>query len=71
MPTYDFRCKPCGQEYEIQQSMNAPHPICLDCGNDMERWIKSAPVVHGRGARGREQAARSLPQCGKGCRCCP
>ncbi|NOX43076.1 MAG: zinc ribbon domain-containing protein [Gammaproteobacteria bacterium] len=71
MPIYDFRCNPCGQQCEVQQSMNAPPPICLDCGNDMERWFSSVPVVHGGAARGREQAARSLPQCGKGCRCCP
>jgi putative FmdB family regulatory protein len=71
MPIYDFRCKPCGQQCEVQQSMLAVPPKCQDCGNNMERWISSAPAVHGGAARGREQAARSIPQCGKGCRCCP
>jgi len=71
MPIYDFRCKPCEQQCEVQQPMNAPVPICSDCGNAMDRWFSTAPVVHGAGARGREQAVQSLPQCGKGCRCCP
>jgi len=71
MPIYDFRCKPCGQQLEVRQSMNASAPVCTACGSRMERWFCSAPAVHGRGAQGREQAARSLPQCGKGCRCCP
>lgn len=73
MPTYDYRCKPCEQECEVRRSMSetSSPPVCSSCGNDMERWFKSAPAVHGVAARGREQAVRSLPQCGKGCRCCP
>jgi putative FmdB family regulatory protein len=71
MPIYDFRCRLCEQQREVRQSINASPPVCPDCGSGMERWIGSAPAVHGASSRGREQAARSLPQCGKGCRCCP
>lgn len=71
MPIYDFRCTSCAQQIEVTQSMNASSPICQRCDIDMERWISCAPAVHGAVALGREQAARSLPQCGKGCRCCP
>jgi hypothetical protein len=35
------------------------------------RLILSAPAIHGAMARGRDLAARSIPECGKGCRCCP
>lgn len=71
MPTYDFRCKHCRQHSEVQQSMSAPVPTCPSCGGGLERWFHAAPVVHGVASSGREQAIRSLPQCGKGCRCCP
>lgn len=71
MPIYDFLCKPCGQQREVYQSMNTSPPVCPDCGNAMKLWIRSAPAVHGGAARGREQAVGALPQCGKGCRCCP
>lgn len=71
MPIYDFRCEPCGQQREVHQPMNASPPVCPDCGRGMELCFHSAPAVHGGAAAGREQAVRSLPQCGKGCRCCP
>ncbi len=71
MPIYDYRCPQCGYQRERMQSMNAPPPDCPTCSDTMERWIKTAPAIHGGAAHGREQAARSLPQCGKGCSCCP
>lgn len=71
MPIYDFRCVQCDQQSEVMQPMDASPPLCQHCGNDMERWHHSAPVVHGAASVGREQAVRSLPQCGAGCRCCP
>lgn len=71
MPSYNFRCKQCEQHIEVQQPMNASAPACPGCGNGMERWFHTAPVVHGSASSGRELAARSLPQCGKSCSCCP
>ena len=71
MPTYDYRCTYCGKQCELNQSMSASPPECPGCGNGMERWFSAAPAVHGGAAYGRERAVRSLPQCGKGCRCCP
>lgn len=71
MPIYDFRCKSCEQQREVRQPMSASPPLCANCGQEMELWFQSAPVVHGGAAIGREQAVRSLPQCGKSCRCCP
>lgn len=71
MPIYDYRCIACKHEEEVIHPMNASAPNCSSCGNAMEKWFKSAPVVHGAQAVGRELAAQSLPQCGSGCRCCP
>ncbi|WP_078476483.1 FmdB family zinc ribbon protein [Solemya elarraichensis gill symbiont] len=71
MPTYDFQCTQCGYQHELLQSMNAPPPDCPTCGDCMKQLIRTAPTVHGGAAFGREQAVRSLPQCGKGCSCCP
>ena len=71
MPTYDYRCHACGRDFEAFHALAAPKPPCPDCGGEAVRVLLSAPPVHGGMAQGREQAARSLPQCGKGCRCCP
>lgn len=28
MPTYEFKCRTCGHEFEKMQGMNDPNPIC-------------------------------------------
>jgi putative FmdB family regulatory protein len=71
MPTYDYRCNQCHEQFEIHHGLSAPTPVCQRCGGDTSRIYLTAPAVHGAMARGRELAAKSLPQCGKGCRCCP
>lgn len=71
MPYYDYECQACHERFEVRQSIEAPAPACPDCGGHSVRIILSAPAVHGAFARGRELAARSIPVCGKGCRCCP
>ena len=71
MPTYDYRCQDCHDEFEAFHTMSDPSPNCGACGGETARILRRAPVFHGVMARGREAAASSLPQCGKGCRCCP
>ena len=71
MPYYGYQCQACHDRFEVRQSVESPAPECPRCGGDTVRVILSAPAVHGALARGREQAARSIPVCGKGCRCCP
>jgi putative FmdB family regulatory protein len=71
MPTYDYRCVHCNASFQAKHSMHAGAPSCPDCGGLTRKVILSAPALHGDAARGREQAAGSLPECGKGCRCCP
>lgn len=71
MPTYDYRCLQCNLAFQIVHSMSACAPACPDCAGPMKQLILSAPAFHGGMASGREQAVGSLPECGKGCRCCP
>ena len=71
MPVYDFECADCRSTFERLQSMSAPEPQCPRCGGRTRRTLLSAPAVHGAAVQGRDQAVRSLPTCGKGCRCCP
>lgn len=71
MPTYDYRCILCHTDFEAHHGLSAPAPACHRCGGEARRVYLSAPAVHGAMARGRDLAVRSLPECGKGCRCCP
>ena len=71
MPSYDFRCTACAQTFEARRGMFDPDPPCPRCGGVVAKVILSAPAVHGSNSLGREQAVRALPECGKGCRCCP
>ena len=71
MPTYDYLCTECRTQFEANHAIADTPPPCAACGGKARRVILSAPAVHGFQARGRDSAARSLPECGKGCRCCP
>ena len=71
MPTYDYRCGECAAVFEASHGVADPAPTCRRCGGQCSRVLLTAPAVHGAMARGRDQAARSLPECGRGCRCCP
>lgn len=71
MPNYDYRCRSCRNTFEAVHMMSATPPPCPACGGAVGRIFVRAPAVHGFMARGRERASGSLPQCGKGCRCCP
>jgi putative FmdB family regulatory protein len=71
MPTYDYRCDDCAHTFEAFHAMGAPKPSCETCGGATSRVLIRAPAIHGVMARGRAVAAGSLPECGKGCRCCP
>ncbi|MBI2311332.1 MAG: zinc ribbon domain-containing protein [Betaproteobacteria bacterium] len=71
MPSYDFRCPRCRRVFEVSRRIGAADPLCPGCGGAVEPVFLVAPAVHGVDAAGRELAARSLPECGKGCSCCP
>jgi putative FmdB family regulatory protein len=71
MPTYDYQCRECQTRFEARHAIDDEIPPCIACGGEARRLILSPPAVHDFLARGRDKAARSLPECGKGCRCCP
>ena len=40
MPTYDYRCRECGRDFEVFQRMSdQPGASCPDCGHVAERLI--------------------------------
>lgn len=40
MPTYDYRCRACGRDFEVFQRMSdRPGAPCPDCGHASERLI--------------------------------
>ena len=40
MPTYDYRCRACGRDFEVFQRMSdPPGAACPDCGHVAERLI--------------------------------
>ena len=40
MPTYDYRCRECGRDFEVFQRMSdKPGASCPDCGHGAERLI--------------------------------
>ena len=66
MPTYDYRCKACGQELEVFQSFNDdPLTTCEACGGEL-RKLFGAPGIAFKGSgfykndsRGSKRAAAS------------
>lgn len=52
MPTYDYRCDSCDEERSIIQTMgeycrNPVRPVCIQCGNQMERRLSVSPLMSG------------------------
>lgn len=76
MPIYDYCCGQCEAQFESRHAATADPPACPRCGGAVRRIFLSAPAVHGRMARGRDAAARTLeaapatPRHGPGCPCC-
>lgn len=52
MPTYEYRCKSCGHEMELFQSMSdAPKRKCPECGkNALERLIGTGAAIVFKGS---------------------
>ncbi|MFO8006639.1 MAG: zinc ribbon domain-containing protein [Candidatus Brocadiia bacterium] len=52
MPTYEYRCKHCGHEFEVFQSITAePLKECPECGgNGVERLIGAGAGIIFKGS---------------------
>lgn len=52
MPTYDYKCKQCGYQFELFQSMTAePVKVCPQCNGYVIRLIGpgAGPIFKGNG----------------------
>jgi putative FmdB family regulatory protein len=52
MPTYEYKCKECGNLFEVFQSMNSePVKNCPKCGGEVKKLISagSGPIFKGSG----------------------
>ena len=47
MPTYGYKCKSCGHEFEILQKMSDP-PLktCPKCSGELQKKIYAAGVIY-------------------------
>lgn len=51
MPTYDYKCHPCGIKLETSHSfkeLTGQEPKCANCNQEMKRMV-SKPSVHFKG----------------------
>lgn len=50
-PTYDYRCKKCGYEFEKFQNISDPKvKICPKCGGNVERLISGGSGIIFKGS---------------------
>jgi len=71
MPLFEFRCRACGDDFEVLVR-NRESPCCPECGGAELDRLMSAPVGHvGAGATlpitGAGCPPRGAPPCGPGC----
>lgn len=46
MPTYEYKCKRCGKEFEINQSIiEAPLERCKECRGVLKRLISQSTFI--------------------------
>ena len=46
MPTYEYRCEKCGNQYEKREGFDAPAlQICPNCGGSARRVIYAPPIL--------------------------
>ena len=66
MPLYEYRCRACGERFEVLQRLGADgHGLqCPRCGTAQPERVLSTFAAHGGGARGGEAA------CDAGTACC-
>ncbi|MCS7206045.1 MAG: zinc ribbon domain-containing protein [Leptospiraceae bacterium] len=51
MPTYTYRCKRCGHQYDKLQSIKAmPDTTCPSCGGEVERLIGTGAGIVFKGS---------------------
>jgi len=67
MPRYDYRCRACGDTFEVTRPMIAADPVTCPAGHDDIVKLLSTVALTGRGGTG---ATRAMPSAGGGGGCC-
>jgi putative FmdB family regulatory protein len=74
MPTYEYKCKKCGYEFERFQKITAdPVATCPECGGSVERLITKGGgfILKGRGFYATDYGrGKGATRCGKESTCC-
>ncbi len=73
MPTYDYRCRGCGQEFERYQQMSEePLKECPRCGGELQRLIGPGAgiIFKGSGFHRNDYRAPTRTRCGSDRTCC-
>lgn len=51
MPTYDYRCNACGNEFEVFQKMSdEPVKVCPKCGGEVKKLFSGGAGIHFKGS---------------------
>lgn len=67
MPTYDYQCQACNQEFSAMHKISDAAPPCPQCGGAVRKKV-TAPAVLGGGGGGKA-APEFSGGCGSGCGC--
>lgn len=73
MPTYDYRCRGCGHEFEqFQQMSEKPLHKCPRCGGELHRLVGtgSGIILRGSGFHQNDYKLPTRTRCGTGSPCC-
>ena len=68
MPVYEYRCRDCGHEFEIQQSMSDDTlTVCPSCGGDLRKVFSPVGIAFkGSGFYKNDSGSRSGSSKGDG-----
>lgn len=81
MPTYEYKCDKCGEQFELFQGMkDKPADKCPKCGGTVKRLIGGGAgiIFKGKGfyqtdyksTGSKDKTKKSGPSCGGDCSCC-
>jgi len=73
MPTYDYKCKACGQSFELFHGMSEnPAVECPECGGQCTRLISGGAglIFKGNGFYATDRGSPSRTLCDRNTRCC-
>ncbi len=83
MPTYEYKCEKCGNQFELFQGMkDEPAEKCPKCGGRVKRLLGAGAgiIFKGKGfyqtdykkssSDSKKKGSDKAPSCGGDCSCC-